>query len=195
MELATDVTNLTPLVAISNLATYTQLGAKNFSNPVNYVVTAQDGVTQKTYTVTVQLVDMKFYGSYPYETIFPTGYLIPDWMSSPTAKNTIATLTYNVNLNVPTKISINTLETTSGVTLGYLKIEAPIGDGLAQTQLPGIMFDGKIIHNNKHLNLQVFDATGQMVLSSNQNILMNTNPEGIYLVKSSAGILKIVLLK
>lgn len=277
MELATDVTNLTPVVAISNLATYTPLGARNFSSPVDYVVTAQDGVTQKTYTVTVQLVDMKFSGPYPYETIFPTGYLIPDWMSSPTlggisfsdpygsgttgsdkilwydnpaettaatssvmristaatidfnvskcdtitaklsstgtrtyqlfvngilktsspstAKNTIATLTYDVNLNEPTKISINTLETTGGATLGYLKIGGAFGVGLAQTQLPGIMFDGKTIHNNKHLNLQVFDATGRMILSSNQNILMNTSPEGTYLVKSSAGILKIVLQK
>lgn len=277
MELASDVTNLTPVVAISNLATYTPLGAKNFSSPVNYVVTAQDGVTQKTYAVTVQLIDMKFSGPYPYETVFPTGYLIPDWMSSPTlggisfsdpygsgttgsdkvvwydnqaetdaaiasvvristaatidfnvskcstitaklsstgtrtyqlfvngvlktsspstVKNTIATLTYDVNLNEPTKISINTLETTGGATLGYLKIEAPIGIGLTQTQLPGIMFDGKTIHNNKHLNLQVFDATGRMILSSNQNIQMSTRPEGIYLVKSSAGILKIVLVK
>jgi len=277
MELATDVTNLTPVVTIANLATYTPLGAKNFSSPVNYVVTAQDGVTQKTYSVTVQLVDMKFTGPYPYETVFPTGYQIPDWMSSSTlggisfsdpygsgttgsdkilwydnqvetdaaiasviristgasiefnvskcstitaklsstgtrtyqlfvndilktssstAKNTIATLTYDVNLNEPTKISINTLETTGvGATLGYLKIEGPIAEGLTQTQLPGIMFDGQTIHNNNHLNLQVFDATGRMVLSSNQNILMNTSPEGLYLVKSSAGILKIVLQK
>jgi len=81
MQLNTDVTNLTPTLVVSSLATYTPTGAQNFTNPVNYVITAEDG-TQKTYTVTVVLADMKFTGPFPYETNFPSGYVIPEWMSA-----------------------------------------------------------------------------------------------------------------
>ncbi len=83
MHLTTNVTSLTPAVVVSNLATITPSGAQDFTNPVNYVVTAQDG-TQKTYTVTVQLLDLSYTGTYPYITNFPSGYTIPVWMSSPT---------------------------------------------------------------------------------------------------------------
>ena len=81
MQLNTDVTSLTPTLVVSSLATYSPAGAQNFTNPVNYVVTAEDG-TQKTYTVTVVLADMKFTGPFPYETNFPSGYVIPEWMSA-----------------------------------------------------------------------------------------------------------------
>ena len=83
MHLTTVVTGLTPTVVVSNLATYTPSGAQNFTNPVPYIVTAQDG-TQKTYTVAVQLLDLSYTGTYPYITNFPSGYVIPAWMSSPT---------------------------------------------------------------------------------------------------------------
>lgn len=83
LPLNTDVTNLTPVVVVSDFATFTPEGPQNFTNPVSYVVTAEDG-TQKTYTVSVQLLNMVFYGPYPYETNFPTGYELPDWMGSPT---------------------------------------------------------------------------------------------------------------
>ena len=82
MPTTTNVTSLTPGVLVSDLATYSPQGSQDFTNPVNYIVTAEDG-TQKTYTVTVQLVDPIFTGQYPYETNFPSGYVIPDWMSSP----------------------------------------------------------------------------------------------------------------
>ena len=83
LPLNTDITNLTPVVVVSPFATFTPEGPQNFTNPVNYIVTAEDG-TQKTYLVSVQLVNMVFYGPYPYETTFPSGYEIPDWMGSPT---------------------------------------------------------------------------------------------------------------
>jgi len=51
----TDVTNLTPTIAVSNGATVSPTSgtAENFSSPQTYTVTAQDGVTTQQYTVTV----------------------------------------------------------------------------------------------------------------------------------------------
>ena len=53
----TDVTALTPTITLSYGATVSPTSgtAKNFTNPVSYVVTAQDGATSKTYTVTVTI--------------------------------------------------------------------------------------------------------------------------------------------
>jgi hypothetical protein len=51
----TDVTNLTPTITLSTLATVVpDTGvAQNFTNPVDYTVTAEDGLTQEVWTVTV----------------------------------------------------------------------------------------------------------------------------------------------
>jgi formylglycine-generating enzyme required for sulfatase activity len=48
-------TALTPIIAVSPGATVDPVSgaARDFTNPVNYTVTAQDGTTQKTYAVTV----------------------------------------------------------------------------------------------------------------------------------------------
>ncbi len=273
MQLNTDVTSLTPTLVVSSLATYSPAGAQNFTNPVNYVVTAEDG-TQKTYTVTVVLADMKFTGPFPYETNFPSGYVIPEWMSATvgsisfvepygagtsgmdkglwydnvtetaaatasvirassattiefyvsnctnitaglsatgtrtfnllvngtvvtslpsTAGYTLATLAYAVNATTPTIIGINATEATA-FTLGYLKIDGQ-GTGLNLIKLPGVTFDGQIIHNENQLDLQVIDALGRLVIRSKENINMGTNPKGFYFVKSNSGTLKIVLTK
>lgn len=53
LPLSTNVTALTPSITKSSCATVSPSGAQNFSSPVNYTVTAQDGVTTKTYTVNV----------------------------------------------------------------------------------------------------------------------------------------------
>ncbi|GAB4340447.1 MAG: hypothetical protein OHK0038_19940 [Flammeovirgaceae bacterium] len=50
---ATDVSSLTPTITTSSCASVNPSGAQNFSSPVNYIVTAQDGTTTKTYTVDV----------------------------------------------------------------------------------------------------------------------------------------------
>ena len=52
----TDVTTLTPTIAVSDYATVSPSSdiAQNFTNPVTYTVTAQDGSTQN-YTVTVTI--------------------------------------------------------------------------------------------------------------------------------------------
>lgn len=52
MDFGTDVTALTPEIEVSNKATVTPTGARNFTNPVNYTVKAEDG-TFKNYVVRV----------------------------------------------------------------------------------------------------------------------------------------------
>lgn len=51
----TDVTKLKPTITVSKDATVSpKSGAqKDFTDPVSYVVTAEDGTTKKTYTVTI----------------------------------------------------------------------------------------------------------------------------------------------
>ena len=55
----TDVTKLKPTITISKDATVSpKSGAqKDFTDSVSYVVTAEDGTTKKTYTVTVTVAD------------------------------------------------------------------------------------------------------------------------------------------
>jgi len=78
-----NLTALTPAVTVSPLASYSPTGAQDFTNPVDYIVTAEDETTQKIYHVSVSPID-PYSGPYPYETTFPSDYTIPAWMSSPT---------------------------------------------------------------------------------------------------------------
>ncbi|HPX09068.1 MAG TPA: choice-of-anchor J domain-containing protein [Tenuifilaceae bacterium] len=56
VAVGTDITSLTPSITISEGATinYEYPTAMNFTNPVEFVVTAEDGVTTNTYKVTVK---------------------------------------------------------------------------------------------------------------------------------------------
>lgn len=53
----TDVTALTPSIVTSTGATVDPTTAQDFSSAVGYTVTAEDGVTKKTYTVTITVAD------------------------------------------------------------------------------------------------------------------------------------------
>jgi hypothetical protein len=55
VPLGTNLTNLTPDIAISDGATVVPASGipQNFTNPVTYRVTAQDGITSQTYVVTI----------------------------------------------------------------------------------------------------------------------------------------------
>lgn len=53
----TDVTALTPSIVTSTGATVDPTTAQDFSSAVEYKVTAEDGVTTKTYTVTITVAD------------------------------------------------------------------------------------------------------------------------------------------
>ncbi|MDD4968171.1 MAG: T9SS type A sorting domain-containing protein [Paludibacter sp.] len=68
-----------------------------------------------------------------------------------------------------------------------------LGTSLSQNQQGGISFDGQTIHNNTNVDLQVFDTTGRLMVSSNKNINMSNHAKGIYIVKSTSGSLKIAL--
>jgi len=78
----TDVTALTPVVTTSSLSTYSPTGAQNFTNPVDYVVTAEDETTQKIYHVSISYIE-PYSDAYPYETTFPVDFTLPAWMWSP----------------------------------------------------------------------------------------------------------------
>ncbi|PCH77826.1 MAG: hypothetical protein COB98_02310 [Flavobacteriaceae bacterium] len=51
----TNIKNLQPVVAVSADASYTPTSPQDFSKPVIYTVTAQDGVTSLDYTVTIEI--------------------------------------------------------------------------------------------------------------------------------------------
>ncbi|MFZ4561157.1 MAG: DUF4623 domain-containing protein [Saprospiraceae bacterium] len=57
----TDVTKLSPTITVSDRATISPASGltRDFSNPVTYIVTAEDGVSEKSYTVTVKILDPK----------------------------------------------------------------------------------------------------------------------------------------
>ena len=57
----TDLTNLVPTITISEKATISPASGlpRNFSSPVTYIVTAEDGITETAYTVTVTTQDPK----------------------------------------------------------------------------------------------------------------------------------------
>lgn len=274
LSLGTNVTALTPIVKISDLATYSPEGAQDFTNPVIYTVTAEDG-TKKEYTVTVVLVDAVFNGPFPYETNFLSGYEIPDWMESPvgaisfvdpygtpttgsdkvlwydnqtetdagtasvirisggnpivlhlsnctnitaglsstgtrtyelyvndelktsspsTKRDTKVTLSYAVNSATPVVIKIKSVETSSAITLGYLKIEG-IATGLNELLINGVYFDGKIIRNENNIDIKVLDMTGRVIEVSNGHVDMSNFPTGFYVVKGLNGTLKIVNIR
>jgi hypothetical protein len=65
--------------------------------------------------------------------------------------------------------------------------------GLSSNTLSHVYFDGKTIHNDAKWNLQVFDTTGRLLVSSTKDINMSSNAKGVYIVKSNSGTLKIVL--
>ena len=67
--------------------------------------------------------------------------------------------------------------------------------GINQNKIDGILFDGKIIHNNQHLKVQIYDITGRILLTSNRNIDMSSFIKGIYILKCTSGSLKISLIK
>ncbi len=55
----TDVTKLKPIITISKNATVSPVSdaETDFTDPVSYVVTAEDGTTKKTYTVTITVAE------------------------------------------------------------------------------------------------------------------------------------------
>jgi preprotein translocase subunit SecB len=57
MPYGSTVSSLTPTVETSLAASYGPSGAQNFSSPVEYTVTAENGINEKVYTVTVSIAE------------------------------------------------------------------------------------------------------------------------------------------
>ncbi|MGL5893091.1 MAG: DUF5018 domain-containing protein [Bacteroidales bacterium] len=76
-----DLTSITPAIRISSYATIDKSGAQDFSTPVTYVVTAEDGST-KSYTVTVELTEQQYLSELPYSSDLPSDFTMPGWLSS-----------------------------------------------------------------------------------------------------------------
>lgn len=77
----------------------------------------------------------------------------------------------------------------------WAKAEATGINNINEATIADVSFDGQTIHNNSNLYLQVFDFTGRVMVSSDKNVNMTSCPQGIYVVKSNSGTLKIALTK
>ena len=108
MPFGTDLTNLTPTITISADATISpQSGiAQNFTNPVQYTVTAQDGITTKIWTVTVTVEQ----GSNEAEIL---SFNIPNQISS-----TINSQNATVNVVMPFGTDLTNLTPTITISAG-----------------------------------------------------------------------------
>lgn len=76
MPFGTDVTDLTPTISVSEFATINPESevSHNFENPVVYTVTAQDEITTKDYTVTVNVAE-DVYHTITFEVVEVNGFI------------------------------------------------------------------------------------------------------------------------
>lgn len=80
-ELLGDITAIEPLIVISEYATITPEGAQDFTKPVEYTVTAQDGTTQVwTVTVTVSQLAQLQKTDMDYTSDMSTWENVPEWI-------------------------------------------------------------------------------------------------------------------
>ena len=67
--------------------------------------------------------------------------------------------------------------------------------GLSQHTIDGVYFNGQTIQNDANTAIQVVDALGRIVVSSNKNVNMSHYTKGIYIVKSNIASFKIAIIK
>jgi hypothetical protein len=84
---------------------------------------------------------------------------------------------------------------TDGISSKTYATTISIVTGLTQTKIDGVYFDGQTIRNNACIDLQVYDAIGHLVASSNKDIDMGLRTKGIYIVKCNNGTFKLSLYK
>lgn len=67
-------------------------------------------------------------------------------------------------------------------------VEESTGTGLCnQPEMEGVTFNGEEIINSLNLDVVVYNAVGQMVVRSNENINMSSYPAGVYVIKAANG--------
>jgi hypothetical protein len=213
----TDLTALAPTITLTTGATNTvspaSLVTTDFSTsgttPVNYTVS--DGTNSKIYAVSVvagQCLDVtSFTVSGVTATIDPVALTINATVPVGTDLTTlqpIITLAGATTTVSPLSGATTSFATSSTTPISYTVSDGTFSrvykvtivqgaTGIDQAKISGVSFDGKVIHNDANLALQVFDTTGRLVVSSTKNINMSLNAKGIYIVKSITGTIKIVL--
>lgn len=65
--------------------------------------------------------------------------------------------------------------------------EGPVTGICDQPEMEGISFNGQEIINSLNLDVAVYNAIGQMVVRSNENINMSSYPAGVYVIKAANG--------
>lgn len=72
--------------------------------------------------------------------------------------------------------------------ISFTPTEESTGTGLCdQPEMEGISFNGQEIINSLNLDVVVYNAIGQMVVRSNENINMSSYPAGVYVIKAANG--------
>lgn len=81
-----------------------------------------------------------------------------------------------------------TANITKVITVSLTPVEESTGTGLCnQPEMEGITFNGEEIINSLNLDVVVYNAIGQMVVRSNENINMSSYPAGVYVIKAANG--------
>ncbi|WP_455497943.1 DUF5018 domain-containing protein [Coprobacter sp.] len=89
----TDISTLTPITAVSDSANLASSGEADFSSPKQYVITAQDGITTQTYTVSVTADGITQLNTFPYVSeMNGISFSTPTWISGGEGYNPL----YNV---------------------------------------------------------------------------------------------------
>lgn len=74
------------------------------------------------------------------------------------------------------------------LTISFTPTEESTGTGICdQPEMEGISFNGQEIINSLNLDVVVYNAVGQMVVRSNENINMSSYPAGVYVIKAANG--------
>ena len=74
------------------------------------------------------------------------------------------------------------------LTISFTPTEESTGTGLCnQPEMEGVTFNGEEIINSLNLDVVVYNAVGQMVVRSNENINMSSYPAGVYVIKAANG--------
>ena len=72
--------------------------------------------------------------------------------------------------------------------ISFTPTEESTGTGLCnQPEMEGVTFNGEEIINSLNLDVVVYNAIGQMVVRSNENINMSSYPAGVYVIKAANG--------
>ena len=65
--------------------------------------------------------------------------------------------------------------------------EGPVTGICNQPEMEGVTFNGEEIINSLNLDVAVYNAIGQIVVRSNENINMSAYPAGVYVIKAANG--------